>query len=178
MMLGASFGVIFAGINALVQKSTGGDGTTAIIGLAVGILSGVAAGGIGYKIKMAKALQSGSSRGSGFGEYSSMDDFLANESKWGAKDPVVGGGSKAPKVSAKTAIKPSQAKPQVSTGVKPPQVQPKTQLIEKPVEIKAHTRQSTVKLKSERSSTDSSLRGSNQLFLMQQEKMLQILGFN
>lgn len=140
MVMGAAIGAIISGVNAMVQVSNGGDGTTALIGVAVGILGGLAGGGIGYKVKMARAVQSGSSRSPGFGEYSSMDEFLASEGQVRyASDSGAGRGAKVPKVSAKTSVKPSQVKPQVSSGGKPPQVQIKIQNVEKPAEIKVPT---------------------------------------
>jgi hypothetical protein len=69
-----------------------------------------------------------------------MDEFLASEGQVRyASDSGAGRGAKVPKVSAKTSVKPSQVKPQVSSGGKPPQVQIKIQNVEKPAEIKVPT---------------------------------------
>ena len=155
MVIGAGLGTIAAGINVVVQLSTGGDPSVAMIGLAVGIVAGLASGGISYKVKMVRAAGSGAGRGSkaGFGDYTSMDDFLAENSVFGARDPVGTRGSRVPKVSNKTVVKKTVDRTRASAGGNAGNSQPTAQQFTKPVEVKNVAHQSSKSIKSETSSS-------------------------
>lgn len=152
MMLGASLGLIAAGINVLVQKEAlGGDPTITIGSMAVGILGGIVGGGIGYKVKMARLVKSAGGGGGGktwSGEYSSMDDFMRQEFQTryageGGRRAV----AKAPQVSAKAATRPMTIRPQPSIKAVPQVIKVKP-IVDQPPMIKVPARQSIVRIKS------------------------------
>ncbi len=123
MLLGAGVGVLAAGINAVVQYN-GSDGATFVpLSLVVGVLGGIAGGGIGFKVKMARLAKSSG----GMGNYAAESGGT-----------IV---AKAPQASAKASTRPMAIRPQPTVSATPQVIKVKPVVDQPPpIKVAAHQR--------------------------------------
>jgi len=155
MAIGALVGA-FAGVTMLFAQALSGSGDISI-GLAsilVGVLAGVAVGGISGKVKMARMMRAGGPASAdtapSFGIYRDVDDFLAGQSRVRYRSST-----RPTAVANRATLRQASAKVQGATGQSPQAPVTRTTAIAPP-EVELPSRQGTIRLERASGSSSSS----------------------